>query len=159
MSNMNFCFEVEPKAQVRPRFSKANGFVRTYEPQEMTMWKNVIKILANVQMQEKNYTMFSQDKALTMSAMFYFAPPKSISKKKRERLIGKEVNKKPDIDNLVKALMDALTGVVYEDDSSIATINAFKKYTDKKPYIELELKEANSPIMSLIEECIERGMN
>ena len=36
----------------------------------------------------------------------------------------------PDVDNLLKFLCDAMTGVVYHDDSQIVSITCEKKYID-----------------------------
>jgi Holliday junction resolvase RusA-like endonuclease len=48
--------------------------------------------------------------------------------------------KKPDIDNLAKAVMDALNGIVWKDDSQICELSAVKIY-DVTPGIQLEVTE------------------
>lgn len=40
---------------------------------------------------------------------------------------------RPDLDNLVKLVLDALNGVAYADDSQIVRIHAFKKYSGDHP--------------------------
>ena len=42
---------------------------------------------------------------------------------------------KPDIDNVVKLVMDALNGVAYDDDKQVVRQYAEKRYTDGEPYI------------------------
>ncbi|MCK4624038.1 MAG: RusA family crossover junction endodeoxyribonuclease [Phycisphaerae bacterium] len=37
--------------------------------------------------------------------------------------------KRDDLDKLARALLDALTGIVYADDSQVVTLNASKRYT------------------------------
>ena len=37
---------------------------------------------------------------------------------------------KPDLDNIVKVILDSLNGVAYSDDSQVVDISAFKMYTD-----------------------------
>jgi len=39
---------------------------------------------------------------------------------------------KPDLDKLVRAVLDALSGVAYEDDSQVILIQATKTYSDKQ---------------------------
>ncbi len=39
---------------------------------------------------------------------------------------------KPDLDKLVRAVLDGLTGVVYEDDSQVILISASKTYGDNQ---------------------------
>lgn len=70
----------------------------------------------------------------------YFPPPSSYSKRKRLAMIGRPHDKRPDIDNVIKCLMDAIqdrknrkTGTVtqnaFKDDSSIYMIVATKQYS------------------------------
>lgn len=56
---------------------------------------------------------------------FYIAIPKSWSKKKKLQFDGEPHQQKPDIDNLIKALLDA----VYEDDAHIWNISATKLWS------------------------------
>ena len=65
---------------------------------------------------------------LSVSMEFVMPIPKSLSRKQRSALMGKEHTKKPDLDNLIKAVLDALNGVAYEDDSKICRIIAGKIY-------------------------------
>lgn len=58
--------------------------------------------------------------------------PKSWSAKKRSLMEGKPHRQRPDIDNLAKAIMDALC----EDDSYIYSLKA-EKYWSDEPYIEI----------------------
>jgi Holliday junction resolvase RusA-like endonuclease len=55
--------------------------------------------------------------------------PASASKKDKQRLPGCPHTKKPDIDNIVKLLLDAFNGILYEDDGQISTIVAKKIYS------------------------------
>jgi Holliday junction resolvase RusA-like endonuclease len=53
---------------------------------------------------------------------FYIPMPKSWSKKKKDLLNNKPHEKRPDIDNLVKGVMDAL----FKEDSHVHTVYAKK---------------------------------
>ena len=57
---------------------------------------------------------------------FYIPMPKSWSKKKKELLNNKEHKQRPDIDNLVKGVMDSL----FNEDSHVHTIYAKKIWSD-----------------------------
>jgi crossover junction endodeoxyribonuclease RusA len=37
---------------------------------------------------------------------------------------------KPDLDKLTRAILDALTGVLYEDDAQVVTLNVAKRFAD-----------------------------
>ncbi len=44
--------------------------------------------------------------------------------------------KKPDIDNVVKAVLDALNGVAYRDDTQVIELHVRKSYSEK-PRVEV----------------------
>ena len=48
--------------------------------------------------------------------------------------------KKPDIDNIIKAVLDALNGVAYKDDTQVVQVMATKKYRDKA-FVEVAIFE------------------
>ena len=68
--------------------------------------------------------------AVSIKIMFRFAPPASWSNKRRQAVIAARAPKitKPDLDNLVKAVTDAMNAVVYDDDNRIYSIEACKIY-------------------------------
>ena len=68
-------------------------------------------------------------------------PPKSLSKKKKEELLFKiDYTKKPDADNVAKAILDSLNGLVYKDDSQVSALLVLKNYGIKNKII-VELEE------------------
>ena len=60
-------------------------------------------------------------------AIFYIPMPKSWSKKKKDKMRNTAHKQRPDIDNLLKGLMDALL----EEDSHIHTVWAKKIWADQ----------------------------
>jgi len=58
-------------------------------------------------------------------------PAKSTSKKKRQQMLDGEILplKKPDMDNIVKVIADALNSVAYQDDSQVVFVKAKKVYS------------------------------
>ena len=49
--------------------------------------------------------------------------------------------RKVDIDNFNKLVLDALTGVIWEDDSQIEVMHLYKKYDKEDPRIEVRIGE------------------
>ena len=47
---------------------------------------------------------------------------------------------KPDLDKLVRAVLDALTGVCFADDSQVVMLTAFKLYAEAEPYTEVSVE-------------------
>ncbi len=43
---------------------------------------------------------------------------------------------KPDIDNLIKFIMDCCSGILYKDDNQVVNITANKQYAEKEPKTE-----------------------
>lgn len=63
----------------------------------------------------------SKPNAVMLHVCFQFMPPKSDPTRAEHTV-------KPDIDKLLRAVLDALTGVAYEDDSQVDTVIATKSY-------------------------------
>ncbi len=110
-----------PVAQGRPRFARAGNFVRTYDPEKSRSWKQDVK--AQV-LDALKGTPEIHDGPLGVKLYFHLPRPKSLPKKVVHHV------KKPDADNLAKAIKDALRGVVYRDDSQIVTLVVSKQYGD-----------------------------
>ena len=62
-----------------------------------------------------------------LEIMFYLDRPSSVSTVKRPH-----PTVPPDIDKLIRAVQDSLTGVVYEDDSQVIRVLAWKVYADNR---------------------------
>ena len=72
--------------------------------------------------------------ALRMTTVFNLKRPKAHygtngEIKDRFKNIGHQ--KKPDLSKLIRAAEDALTGVIYKDDSQICEHHSYKKYSEK----------------------------
>jgi Holliday junction resolvase RusA-like endonuclease len=63
-----------------------------------------------------------------LDVIFIFQVPQSATLKKRESMVNKPHQGRPDLDNLVKYVMDICTGALYTDDKLITSISAEKRY-------------------------------
>lgn len=70
-----------------------------------------------------------------VEAVFYLPLPDSWSKKKKEAMTNQPHRQKPDIDNLIKAVLDALL----PEDSMIWYIRNSKKFWSDKPRTEIKI--------------------
>ena len=63
----------------------------------------------------------------------YFPIPKSTSKKKRDEMERGLIlpTKKPDTDNIAKAILDALNGLAYYDDAQVVHLEVQKRYSNE----------------------------
>lgn len=118
-------FNIEPTAQLRPRASARGGRVRVYDPPKVHQFKNLLHDLASAQ-----YKRPPLMGALEVDLIFYRPVQRSLSKTESARRLSNESKPivKPDVDNYVKATLDALTGVLWHDDSQIVKLVSEKRY-------------------------------
>lgn len=128
-----YTLHLEPKPQSRPRF----GRNRAYEDGKMTQWKrNCVSQLRllNPKIIDKG--------AIFVSMAFYIYPPKRIAEVKKKRLeLESEtiyVDKRPDIDNYIKAVLDCGNEILFKDDGQVAALSSQKLYS-LNPRIEIEI--------------------
>lgn len=124
----------EPVAKGRPRFT-AKG--HAYTPQKTADYESLIRecwLAAYGKTQLTGY--------IEMALDFYVPIPKSMSKADKQKAIECELrpDKRPDIDNYIKAIMDALNEVAYWDDKQIVSLRAEKWYATE-PRVEIRIKE------------------
>lgn len=138
---MIVAFEVpgEPTAAKRPRFAHRGKFTKVYDPDTNVEWKRHIRdsFLHTVPDDVLHDAPFPRGIPLAMSVEFRF------SRKKSHFGTGRNLNKlkasapafhtvKPDVDNLLKLVKDALNGLVYADDSQVCRYDlAVKRYDDR----------------------------
>ena len=73
----------------------------------------------------------------------YFQIPKSYTKGKRlacEHNINRP-DKKPDIDNILKIVLDGLNGVAYADDKQVIEVRCRKFYSVSSGYLKISVSE------------------
>lgn len=138
---MTIVINGDPVAQGRPRFTTANGYPRAYDPAKSSDWKRFAKMVASVEMAGSPLL----EGPLSLSVCVYRGIPASWSKKKQAQAIMGALRPvtKPDLDNYVKAAKDALTGVIWRDDSQIVDYHSpFGKFYSDKPRIEINVEKA-----------------
>lgn len=120
----------KPVGKGRPRFTKS-GHVYTDEKtkafEDMVGW-GYKKAIA-----EGEAEAFMNGEPLRAIIGFYFSIPKSYSKKRKKAIYeGSEaLTRRPDIDNLVKSVLDGLNGVAYEDDAQVVEVATYKVYGEE----------------------------
>lgn len=78
---------------------------------------------------------------IMLSIAAFYKIPASVSKATREKMLaGMRPTVKPDIDNVVKIIMDGLNGAAYYDDKQVVVLTAGKNYSDE-PHVSVEVIE------------------
>lgn len=113
-----------PRANVIPTTSKY--YVNMYTDSKTTSYEQSVAYsfyeqIGNVQPTDQN---------LKLSITAVFPIPKSQSQKIKEQMLAGQIypNKKPDIDNIVKIILDGLNKVLYQDDKQVIELSAKKQY-------------------------------
>ncbi|MED3269276.1 RusA family crossover junction endodeoxyribonuclease [Bacillus thuringiensis] len=136
---IQFTIMTEPVAQGRPRASTVHGKVRMYDPKKSRDFKRYVSAIA-----AKFAPACLLEGPLQLEVKVYKPSLKSFSKKKalaaEEGLLRPTT--KPDVDNYVKGVKDALNKVIWNDDSQVVDLKVSKWYSEK-PRIEVTVKELN----------------
>lgn len=129
-----------PVAQGRPRFSRGGGFVKAYDPIKSKAYKALIRLELQPLLAKSGFKQF--ENSCRVHLLICRAIPSGFSQKKRKEAIEAKIRPttRPDTDNYIKGILDALNGTVLKDDSIVCEINAGKIYSDK-PRIEVMVEE------------------
>ena len=135
---MTIIIEGEPVAQGRPRFTRQG---HPYDPEKSREYKERVALAAKKAMRGRE--MFAKPFPLWCEITVYRKIPKTFTGGKR---LAAEYNRyrpitRPDADNYVKGILDAMNGIVYEDDALICRLVVEKFYTDKQPRIVVIVEE------------------
>lgn len=130
---ISFKVPVPPVAKARPRVTIRGGFARAYTPKKTAQFEQIVADCCPVV--EPITT------PCHLSVTFDLPIPKSWPKAKQRAAESGELKpiSRPDIDNYLKAVLDALNGVAYADDSQVISVTAIKAYsTDPSIHIVID---------------------
>lgn len=123
MPRLQFEVKIKPVGKARPR-AGVHGF---YTPKKTADYEALIAGAALEAMKQAGLRV--ADKPVSVTLRFTFEPPKSWTKAARmAALAGMPHTSKPDGDNLEKAVLDAMNGVVYRDDCLVWQSTRVKMY-------------------------------
>ena len=123
-----------PIGKGRPRFTKDG---HTYTPEKTRQYENKVVLCWKSQSGKG----FAAGIPLKATVTAFFTVPKSTSKKKAAAMDGAPHTKRPDADNVAKAILDALNGHAYNDDSAIALLTVRKYQTTGASRVEVTIEE------------------
>lgn len=131
MIEINFTVEGVPVPKGRPRFTRTG---RVYTP------KKTIDAERRFRENATQYVPISKiGGEIELSVSFHMPIPKSCNPSKAIQLISKGHTKKPDLDNLLKLVMDSMDEFWY-DDRQVVKVLARKSYSTY-PRTEVRLSE------------------
>ena len=115
-----------PQGKGRPKASSRGGFVRMYTPAATRQYEE--KIAWSAVLARADWPVL--ETPISLRVVAHHPIPISWSKRKQQQALqGDLVPGKPDLDNVAKAVLDALNGVIYLDDKQVVRLVAEKKYS------------------------------
>ena len=117
MKRFNITIPIKPVPKGRPRFTR---YGRVYTPKATADYE---KAIADYWEQSTKGFSYDREQPLVVNLGFGLPIPKSTPKYKRHLM-----------QDGTKAVMDALNGVAWGDDSQVVKITIFKEYTEH-PYV------------------------
>ena len=129
---IKFTIPGPPQGKGRPRFTKSG---HTYTPAKTAEYEKLVQ--AEYIRQCAGQSLHGQPVHIWIDA--FFEIPKNTSKKRHsEMLIMERPTKKPDADNVIKIITDALNGIAYDDDRQIVAL-MFEKFYAEIPHVDVYL--------------------
>lgn len=134
---MVYEFEVPGKVigKGRPRLNTYTGIV--YTPTKTKDYETLIE-----QYFLLKYPKFKiLEGRIKVNIVAYFSIPKTTNKTNKKEMLDDKISptKKPDIDNIVKAVLDSMNKFAFKDDNQITSLEVEKKYSlDDKIYIKIQ---------------------
>lgn len=137
---LEFTIEGKPQAKQSARFFiRKSGYIGSCQPEKVTNYANWVKLC--FQREYLTWQPYSVEIPLRVNITAYFPIPTSKPKKWKEQAREGKIRPtvKPDNDNLLKLLNDALNGLAWEDDRQIVEENIKKFYSDR-PRVEVQIE-------------------
>ena len=139
MASVMFTVPGKPqgKARARTYYNASTKKHCSTTPENTVLYENFIK---DRYLQMAKGAFLERERPVTLRIIARYLPPKSVSKKRKlDMLEGRELPlKKPDMDNIVKVVADALNGVAYHDDTQIVSLSMEKFYSGS-PRVEVSI--------------------
>lgn len=133
MQTINFIVEGVPIGKGRPRAARTRTSVRLYTPGKTVQYED--KIASAGEQAMMGAPPFAGALAVVMD--IHCPVPESWPAKKKEQALRGTLMpiKKPDIDNVEKAVFDGLNGVVWVDDCQVVDVAKRKRYSESPKVI------------------------
>lgn len=136
---MNFIVEGKPQGKARPRVvqNRYTGRSVAYTPIKTGNYEDLIRWSYKAAGGE-----YLGEKVLQVDIKAFYPIPKSYSKAKRQAATDDTLRptSKPDCDNIVKVVLDALNGVAYYDDKQVVSVSC-NKYYGESGYLHITIEE------------------
>ena len=128
MSGLVFTIPGEARGKGRPRATTIGGHARMFTDSKTASYENLVKLAASQALGSRQ----PFDEPLMMIVTVRMTPAASDSGKKRAAKLAGTIlpTKLPDLDNVVKAVLDGCNKVAFRDDALVVRLVAEKAYAE-----------------------------
>jgi Holliday junction resolvase RusA-like endonuclease len=126
MNSVAFTIPGAARGKGRPRATRFGKGVRLYTDAKTASYEGLIAYAAQQALGRRD----PLAGALVVTVLVRIAPTLSTSKKARAEMLAGTLHpaKKPDLDNVVKSVLDGCNGVAFRDDAQVCWLNVGKIY-------------------------------
>lgn len=136
---MQFIVEGKPQGKARARtfYDKRSGKHRSITPEQTKSYEDLIRWSYRAAGGK-----YLAEKTLQVAIRAFYPIPKAFSKAKKNAAYSTFLRPtiKPDCDNIIKVVLDALNGVAYYDDKQVVCVSCNKYYADTG-YLKIQIEE------------------
>ena len=127
MTAITFHVPGAPVGKARPRATTVAGRARMYTPAKSVSYEGLVAMQAQLAMEGRQLL----EGPVRLHLLVGLPVPASWSKKKQAAALARQVlpTKKPDWDNVAKAICDGMNGVVWRDDVQACSATVDKVYS------------------------------
>lgn len=131
MQIVSFTIPGPPQGKARPKVVRIKtGASVTYTPDKTVRYEELVRLRYQA---AANGLRFADNAAVAVEITAWYPIPKSKSKRVKAAMLAGQMapTKKPDCDNVLKIICDALNGIAYRDDAQIVKVQLAKEYADE----------------------------
>lgn len=130
---MSIPIKAVPQSRPRATLGTSKRKIVMHDDRRSVSYKNVVRMRALEACHSLGLDLpvaVGAGQSLAVDIDVFFKPPSSCTARKRQEYIdGMHMPLgRPDVDNLAKAILDAMNGAVYEDDACITDLSVIKRY-------------------------------
>jgi crossover junction endodeoxyribonuclease RusA len=108
----------------------------THSSKKVLPYRHAIAQVAVVRKQETGFATIPRNVGVILRVSFHLKRPKSLAKKQEAH------TKRPDVDKLARSCLDAISGILFEDDAQVMCLVATKRYgTPERTEVTVETDE------------------
>lgn len=137
---MQFIVEGKPQGKARARtfYNDRAGKMCSMTPEQTKSYEELIRWKYKAAGGQ-----YMGEKVLQVDIKAFYPIPKAFSKAKKVEALERQIRPttKPDCDNIIKVVLDALNGVAYYDDKQVVCVSC-NKYYGEMGYLEISILEA-----------------